>query len=319
MTPPTTAPAAVLLAAAALASLPAGGAAAQGLDLSGYARFGLTYAEGATDGYDAGAVSQTRRFRLDLRTSVRTDFGARLEARLRAQGSNGAATTFNAPRFTVSGGGLSVQLGNISGAFDDTPGLQDIIGLTQLGAPDKAALTRGVEGWDTYASTGAGPAANNGLQLGYAAAGFRAALSYSDRTATATDPRRRRLAGHVAYEAGAITAALGFQDSDLAAEDYVLATLGAQIGLTTLTLQAADNRGVRKAVVQATHALTAQLTLSAFLSDESGNPAASQVWDGTGGGVGVGYALGGGADVKAGAVRRSDGVVLADAGVIFRF
>lgn len=307
------------LAAAIGLGLAATGATAQGLDISGYARFGLQYTEDGTNGWNAGAVAPTSRLRLNLRARAETDAGLRLEVRARGQASNGQTLAFNAPRFTVSGGGLALQLGNISGAFADTPGLDDIIGLTGLSAPDKAARTRGREGWDEYDSRAAGPAGANGVQLSHAAGPLSGALSFTDRNPAAGDPRRRRLGGHVAWSGAGVTLALGFQDSDLPAEDYVLATAAATLGDTRLTLQLADNRGVRKGVVQARHALSAETTLNAFLSHEDGNPAASRQWDGTGGGIGIDHALGGGASFQAGVVRRSDSRVLADAGVIFRF
>ncbi len=294
-------------------------AAAQGLDLSGYARFGLEYAEGGSRGWNAGEVAPTSRLRLNLRARTDTDMGARLELRARAQASNAQTLAFNAPRFTVSGGGLSLQLGNISGAFADTPGLDDIIGLTGLSAPDKAARTRGREAWDEYESRDAGPAVNNAVQAGLASGPVSAALSYSDRNPTADDPRRRRLGGHVAWSGAGYTLALGFQDSDLPDEDYVLATVGAEFDALNVTLQLADNRGVKKGVLQARYAVTQDLRVNAFLSNERGNPAASRHWNGSGGGLGIDYALGGGAEVKAGVVRRSDTTVLADAGIIFRF
>ena len=307
-----------LLAALAAVTL-APAASAQGLDLSGYARFGLQFTEGATGGWNDGAVAPTSRFRLNLRARTETDTGARLEVRARAQASNTQTVVFNAPRFTVSGGGLSVQLGNISGAFADTPGLDDIIGLTGLSAPDKAARTRGVERWDEYDSRGPGAAANNGVQVGFASGPISAALSYSDRNPTADDPRRRRLGGHVAWSDAGYTLALGFQDSDLPEEDYVLASVSAEFDALTMIVQLADNRGVKKGVVQARYAVTPDLRINAFLSNESGNPSASRQWNGTGGGIGIDYALGGGADFQAGVLRRSDSTVLADAGVIFRF
>ena len=117
-------------------------------DFSGHARFGLQDTDGGAGGWNAGAVGPTSRLRLNLRARTEAESGTRLELRARAQASNGQTVAFNAPRFTVSGGGLSVQLGNISGAFADTPGLSDIIGLTGLSAPDKAARTRGREAWD---------------------------------------------------------------------------------------------------------------------------------------------------------------------------
>lgn len=310
---------ATFAAATVAAGLLASGAAAQGLDLSGYARFGLQFTESAAGGWNDGAVAPATRFRLDLRARTTTDAGVGLEARARAQASDGQTVAFNAPRFTVSGGGLSVQLGNTSGALADTPGVEDRIGLTGLGAPDKATRTRGREAYDDYDSRGAGAAADNGVQVGYAAGAFTAALSYSDRNPTASDARRRRVAGHVAWSDGGTTLAVGFQDSDIAEEDLVLVSAEVAFDGYSVDLQAADNRGVGKLVLRGSLEVTPDATLTAFVARERGNPAASAQWNGTAGGVGVRHALGAGAELRAGVVRLSDSRVRADAGVIFRF
>ena len=99
----------------------------------------------------------------------------------------------------------------------------------------------------------------------------------------------------------------------------MLLTADAVFDALRVTLQAADNRGVRKTVLQARFQATPATAVNASVSQESGNPAASRQWNGTGRGIGVSHALGGGANFEAGILRRSDSTVLADAGVIFRF
>ncbi|MBK5928580.1 porin [Rhodobaculum claviforme] len=304
---------------ALVAGLISSGAMAQGLDLSGYARFGLQYTDGGAGGWNDGEVAPATRFRLNLRARTATDSGVGLEARLRAQASNTQTVVFNAPRFTVSGGGLSVQLGNISGAFADTPGIDDRIGLTGLSAPDKAARIRGREAYDDYDSRGAGAAADNGVQLGATLGPVTAALSYSDRNPDGAVDRRRRVGGHLAWSAGGYTLAVGFQDSDIAEEDLVLMSAEAAFDGFSVDLQAAESRGVKKVVLRGSVNLTPDAALTAFVAHESGNPEATRQWNGTGGGIGIDHALGGGANARAGVVRRSDSTVMADAGVIFRF
>jgi outer membrane protein OmpU len=94
--------------------------AAAEVAFSGYGRFGLLYDEG-------NSSTKTRieqRFRLNIDASTESDNGLRFAARLRIQSddqSNGASNVAqnNAARFQVDYQGFRLQVGNISGVFDD--------------------------------------------------------------------------------------------------------------------------------------------------------------------------------------------------------
>ena len=343
-----------LLLATAAASMVAGPVAAQGIDFSGYARFGFIYSEGATGGFNNDEVSTTSRFRLNMSASTETDFGATLSVIARAQADGGGATSFNAPRFTVSGGGLSVAVGNICGALECMPGMyfgsrSAGLGVSGLGFHGMAAnVSQGNPGagffaWDAYSSNAAGAAANNGIELTYSFGDFSAHLSYSDRNPTAGTPativplppvlggpvvvdpgtpgtaRRERIAGHVAYTFDNFTYAIGFQDSDVAFEDKVIITVGGSFDAFRVNFQASDTRGIKKMVLAGSYDITPEATVLGFIGDESQNRAGFTQFNGTVAGVGLSYALGGGASIETGVVRTSDSNVLADFGMFFSF
>lgn len=316
----------LLLASAALAMV-AGPVAAQGLNLSGYARFGIDYLENRTGGFSNDEVATHSRFRISMSASTETDFGATLSVIGRAQADNGGTMNINAPRFTVSGGGLGVALGNICGAIECMPNIyfgsrSAGMGLSGLGFHNMAANVSGnFFAWDAYSSGGAGAAANNGVEVTYSMAGIGAHLSYSDQNPdlVAGTPRRERIAGHASYTFGDYTAALGFQDSDNVIEQKVILTVGANFDDFRVNFQAADNRGVKKVALAGSFAVTPEATLFGFIANESSNRAGQTQFDGTSGGLGVSYALGGGASIESGVIRSSDSLVRADFGMFFSF
>lgn len=338
-----------LLLATAAASMVAGPVAAQGLDLSGYARFGFLYAENATGGFSNDEVSTTSRFRLNMSASTETDFGATLSVLGRAQADGGGTLNFNAPRFTVSGGGVGVAVGNICGALECMPGMyfgsrSAGLGVSGLGFHGMAANVSGNPfAWDAYSSGGSGAAANNGVELTYSGFGFQAHLSYSDRNPTAgtpativplppvlggpvtvdpgtpATPRRERIAGYAAYTFDNFTYAIGFQDSDVPFEDKVIITIGGSFDAFRVNFQASDTRGIKKMVLAGSFEVTPEATVLGFIGDESQNRAGFTQFNGTTAGVALSYALGGGASIETGVVRTSDSRVLADFGMFFSF
>lgn len=341
-----------LLLAAAATTMAAGPVAAQGIDLSGYARFGFQYVEGATGGFGNDEVTTNSRFRLNISASAETDFGATVYVFQRANtqsNTGGATTAFGAPRFGVRGGGLDVRLGNIVGAIEDMPGhyfgsRSAGIGLAGLGFQNMAGnmSDRGFV-WDSFSSAGSGPAANNGVEVIYSAAGFRAHLSYTDQNPggetfllTGAGPttaitnagaeQRERVAGTLAYTFGEYTAAVGFQDlansasiGEKIANQLVIATFGANFDQFRVNVQAADRRGVKKVVLNGSYDVTPEATVYAFVANEDGNRPFESQFDGTSGGIGLSYALGGGASIETGVVRSSNSVTAADFGMFFSF
>ena len=325
-----------LLLATAATAMVAGPVAAQGVDFSGYARFGIDYQEDRTGGFNNDETDIHSRFRLIGNVSTETDFGATLGAQFRAQADNGTTLGFNAPRFFVSGGGLTVAIGNIVGALEGMPGMyfgnrSAGLGVSGLAFHNMAANVSGTsaEGgqyfnWDALASRGQGPAANNGVEVIYSMAGFQAHLSYTDRNPFTDDddnaiPRRERIAGHLSYTFNEYTASIGFQESDVSVEDKIVAAFGARFDDFRVNLQAADNDGVRKVVLQGGFNVTPEAEILAFIGNESSNTEANEQFNGTSGGVALSYMLGGGASLETGIVRTSNSLVRADFGMFFSF
>ncbi|CUH86720.1 Porin [Phaeobacter sp. CECT 5382] len=192
----------VLFATTAL--IATAGMAAAEVSMSGYGRFGLDYnsangdAINADGSANAGGVSETNitsRLRLQFDMSTEADNGVGFNARYRAQAESrdGVAGTgaFNGARFGVTYGGLAVNVGNIIGAVENTPGLYvtgarsagtgiDGMGFHSLAIKSSSAL--GVVGtrfnWDAYSSAGAG---SNGIEALYSTGGFTGHISYSQR------------------------------------------------------------------------------------------------------------------------------------------
>ena len=342
-----------ILLAAAATTMVAGPVAAQGIDFSGYARFGLQYTEGATGGFSNDEITTTSRFRLNMSASAETDFGATVYVFQRAQttgnvgGEISRSTSFAAPRFGIRGGGLDFRMGNIVGAIEDLPGhyfgsRSAGIGLAGLGFHNMAGNMSGQAFiWDAFASASSGPAANNGVEAVYSAAGFRAQLSYTDRnaarlggsidpdgniTAGTNVPRLARVAANVSYTFGEYTAAIGIQEvahspstQQKIDNQLVIATFGANFDQFRVNAQIADRRGVKKGVLAGSFNATPEATLYGFVAYESGNRVGRTQFNGTSGGVGLGYALGGGASIETGVVRTSNSQTLADFGLFFSF
>ncbi len=327
------------------------GVAAADITLSGYARFGMNYNEGATNGFDAGETTTTSRFRVQMDASTETDSGVKLSVTSRFEANGGGTSAFNAPRFTVSASGLSVAVGNICGAIECMPGLYTGgqksagVGLSGLGYHNMVVNTGAYGGdsagtapaatnyfnWDAYSSSGQGAAANNGVELSYAMGDLKAHLSYSDRnaraataatpTALATNavPANTRLGAFVSYTFSGWTAAVGYQDADIASQDKTVVTLGGAIGDIKLTAGYADNNGVDKYAIAGAYALNSALSLHGYVAMEDGNTGAASIYDGESYGLGVSYGLGAGASIEAGVAQASDGLMKADFGLHFSF
>ncbi|MGY6411545.1 MAG: porin [Alkalilacustris sp.] len=321
-----------LLLAAAATSMVAGPVAAQGVDFSGYARFGFDYQEGRAGGFNNDEVAVHSRFRLIGNVSTETDFGATVGAQFRAQSDNNVPMGFNAPRFFVSGGGLTVAVGNITGALESMPGMyfgnrSAGLGVSGLAFHNMAANVSGTaaEGgqffdWDALASRGAGAAERNGVEAIFSMAGIRAHVSYSDQNPTAPGTRNQRAAASIAYTFGEYTVALGTQQaSGNTQQDKWVATFGANFDDFRVNAQAADSRGVKKVVLQGGFNVTPEAEILAFIGNESGNAPGNREFNGTSGGIGLSYMLGGGASFETGVVRTSNSLVRADAGVFFSF
>ncbi len=240
----------VLFAAVAMAAV--GSMAAAEVRLSGYGRFGLDYNDGnsrATNGISKTTI--TSRLRLQFDMSAETDggvaFGARFRAQAESRDNTPGTAVFNGARFFVGYEGLSVYVGNIIGAVENTPGIYLETRTAGTGI-DGAGFVSNVANvndeyfnWDAYSSAGAG---SNGVEAIYSAGGFTGHISYSERNGATATSRAGIMA---AYTFGDWTAAASYQSSDVAAwEDKLVVTIAGDIGNFGVRAAYADNDGISK-------------------------------------------------------------------------
>ncbi len=322
--------------------------AAAEVKFSGYGRFGIGYLEdrtgsadlftssataagAAVSGVDTDSVILVSRFRLNIDANVETDGGVEFSARVRMQADenagNGEAGSagLNGARFSVIYGGLRVDAGNVSGAFDNLanyygnePGLENFIG--QYSGVDYSFLG--------YSSTGSG---SNAVFFQYAVGDFAFGASYDQRTfansatgTSTTDADRWDLS--FTYTFGNITAAVAYGETAsigaLDKESLAVLTLGGEWGDFSGTLFVADDdvnatdRDGTAYGLSAAYNLGAATTLTFAYGDGSGDDDNQQY------GIGAIYDLGGGASLRGGVGRQKrsgDGQVRADFGAQFNF
>ncbi len=333
----------VLFAAVAMAAV--GSMAAAEVRISGYGRFGLDYNDGnsrATNGVSKTSI--TSRLRLQFDMSAETDGGVAFGARFRAQAesrdnagaSNGGAGTavFNGARFFVTYEGFSLGVGNIIGAFENTPGMYLETRTAGTGM-DGAGFVSHVGNvnanyfnWDSYSSGGFGP---NGVEAIYSNAGFTGHLSYStDNGATALN----RIGAMGAYTFGDWTVAVGVQRSDIAWEDKAVVSIQGDLGKWGVRVAYGDNDGIGKwglygnvDVGAASNILlwvtsedaVSATDVAAGRNDNRDSVAGSNQGEGTSYGIHYSYDLGGGVSFETGYRRASNDNDTFQAGVYFSF
>ncbi|WP_425044395.1 porin [Primorskyibacter sp. S87] len=335
--------------------------AAADVRISGYGRFGLDYnSNNSTDVNDANfngvsSTNLTSRLRLQFDMSAETDGGVAFDARLRFQSefrdgsgtsNGGAGTTIgNAARFGVVWEGLRVNVGNIIGAVENTPGLYTtgisagtgIDGMGYWSVPIKGA------GWDAYSSGGAGSAAN-GVEALYTAGGFVGHVSWSrvngvvggPTTAPTFTNGEERFGLMLTYNFGDMYVGGSYQSSS---NGPTLATTGggtveANDGLYLLTfggdwgqwggrIAYAKTEAAKSWTLEGNVDIGAASNLMLWVNDASTNSsitaAAQPVTDGTSYGINYQYDLGGGATFVAGYVRDAGKENQFQAGAYFSF
>ncbi|MEM5520544.1 porin [Sulfitobacter sp. AS59] len=292
----------VLFATTALVAT--AGVAAADVTFGGYARFGVVYNDTAT----GDSTDVTSRFRLQIDTTAESDAGVTFGARARIQQNNTdntnspSGTGINGVRFFARTGGLEVGVGNIFGALEFMPGMYPIdLGLTGLGYDYTAYNFRG----DAYSSGGDGAAGANGFELMYSMGDWGLHLSASDDN--------DRVAGHVSYSMGGFTIALAAQDSSLATDTEMAATIGGTVGPADFTLAYADNgTDGDHIVLAASFDVGAATNVEAYVADAESQPD-------TGYGIDFNHNLGGGTSLRGGIAKRLSGDTRADLGVRFNF
>jgi len=289
----------VLFATTALVAT--AGVAAADVTFGGYARFGVLYEDTAAG---VSSTDVTSRFRLQIDTTAESDAGVTFGARARInQDNGGSGTGLNGVRFFARTGGLEVGVGNIFGALEFMPGMYPIdLGLTGLGYDYTAYSTGGA---DAYSSGGAGASQLNGFELMYSMGDLGLHLSASDDN--------DRVAGHVSYAMGGFTIALAAQDSTLATDTEMAATIGGTVGPADFTLAYADNgTNGDHIVLAARFDVGAATDVEVYVADAESKPD-------TGYGIDFNHNLGGGTSLRGGVAKRLDGATRADLGVRFNF
>ena len=342
--------------------------AAADVRISGYGRFGLDYNENndRVGGVATGALNGrsetniTSRLRLQFDMSTETDSGVSFGARFRAQAEsrdNAPGTTmfaptstgtttkgafFNGARFFASYEGFTLQVGNIIGAIENTPGMYletrtAGIGIDGAGFESLVSIVNG-EGFnfDSYSSTGAGA---NGVEVLYSANGFTGHISYSADNGPAQisgliSEQDTRVAAMAAYTFGDWTAALAIQSSDRRFEDKTMLTVSGDIGQFGVRFAYADNDGLGKYGLYGNMDVGAAGNVVAYVTSEDAVDAAdvlagrannvdgvagSNDREGTGFGIHYSYDLGGGVSFETGYRRASNDNDTFQAGVYFSF
>ncbi|WP_170417218.1 porin [Ruegeria atlantica] len=317
----------VLFATTAL--IATAGVAAAEVKFGGYGRFGIGYQEDRSTNDNVSDTILISRFRLNIDANVETDGGVEFSARVRMQADENASTgeagsaNLSGARFSVIYGGLRVDAGNVSGAFDNLanyygnePGLESFIG--QYSGVDYDFLT--------FSSTGAGA---NAVFFQYAVGDFAFGASYDENT---TNNGGTALGGtdqwdiSATYNFNNFTAALAYGQTTgggIEKSTLTVLTLGAEFGNFSGTIFVADDdvnvdaeNGTAYGL-SAAYNLGAATTLTFAYGDGSADNDTRQY------GIGAIYDLGGGASLRGGIgdtkVGDADSTIRADFGARFDF
>jgi outer membrane protein OmpU len=290
------------------------GVAAADVKLSGYARFGAVYNDGAAAGVDE--VNTASRLRLQFDATTETDGGLTLGARLRAQAEeNGGQGNFNTARFFASAGGLTIAMGNILGVIEAAPNLylptkSAGMGLEGNGFASLAANTYangGAFGWTAYQSAGA-TSAQDGVEVLYSMNGI-------GLHAHSTDTSYGLGAN---YKFADYTVAVAYEEWNEGARDgdsILFASIGGKFGAFDAALSYADTEygGVdsEKVSLRGGYTVNDALYVYGFVADEDTVDTAY--------GLGASYGLGGGASVEGGWTSNQNGDNIVSAGIFFSF
>ncbi|MGB0959160.1 MAG: porin [Halocynthiibacter sp.] len=288
----------ILLATAAVMSTAS--LASAELALSGYGRFGWT--DDGTNGPNGGRFET--RMRINMAASVETDSGLTLSAFERFQADDGGILTGSGARFGVAVGGLSVQIGNISGAIESMP-IHYIADLGLTGAGSSTAVRGNV---DTYSSGGAGV---NGVRVAYNIAGFNIVGSYSDdKSNDANRLVSGRTAVSASYQMGDWRLSAGNQKAK--GNNVAVVGVDGTIGDFGVALTHSQSSGAKKTLVSGNYTMGAS-TFRAYVGKDEGLGAKDTVY-----GVGMDYDLGG-ASAHVGITKTGAAKTAWEAGLLFNF
>ncbi|MES0864038.1 porin [Ruegeria sp. SCPT10] len=303
--------------------------AAAEVKFSGYGRFGIGYQEDRSTDSNVSDTILVSRFRLNIDGDVETDTGVRFSARVRLQADEDSDTGeansagLNGARFSVIFGGLRVDAGNVSGAFDNSdlyfgnePGLEEFLG--QYSGVDYDFLE--------YSSTGAG---SNAVFFQYAVGDLAFGASYDTDAINGAD--RWDVSATYIFDNYSATVIYGQTEAVAGGDkqDLIVLALGAELGDFSGTLFVGrdgdtpvndfgeETDGTVYGASLA-YSLGAATTITAAYGDGSAEGDTQQY------GVGAIYDLGNGATLR-GAVgrekvgRAGEAQTIADFGVQFNF
>jgi len=291
--------------------------AAADVTFGGYGRFGILYQDSTAgvDGIwgnadDTGSTTDvTSRLRLIITATAESDSGVTFGAMTRIQQGEGQTGTTNGARFFARSGGLEVGVGHIWGALESMPGQYPVdMGLTGLGydyTPYQG---------DGYTSRGAGLSGNNGIEVMYSAGDFAAHISATDDKAL----NITRVAAYGAYTFSGWTVALAVQDSDVATDTEVSASVGGTIGPVAVGLSYTDNGTSGDRIVLSAGMDVGAATNVEFYYAKDDNDLGATLDDDSYG-IDFNHDLGGGTSLRGGVVKRFNSATQADFGVRFNF
>jgi outer membrane protein OmpU len=272
------------------------------VNFSGYARFGMQYT--SIDATDTTSTDVVSRFRLQADVSTTTDAGIGLNARQRFQTEeNLTGNGGNGVRFGMTYEGLAINFGNINGVIESAPNLYLSTNSAGIGLEGQSWSNLAVNnaggrfGWTAYDSAGAG--ANNGVEVIYSMNGMGVHVhSTEDSTGFGAN-----------YKISNITLAAAREEFDAGGE-ITFASAGVALGNGKVAVSYGDTNGVTKSVLAAQYDMAPGANLQAFIGSEDAGESY---------GVGVNYALGGGASFDAGVDSNAGGDTRVSAGIFFKF
>ena len=311
----------ILLATAAIA-LTAGAASADGVSISGYGRFGISYNKDRATLVPAQNKTQiTSRLRLNIVATKTTDSGVEFGGQFRMQhDQNTTGGMLNAAKFWAKSGAFKLEVGNISDAIDLMSTIYNSeVGLLASSAGDPSISFIG------YASGPYAAANTNAVGVGaiyeMGSVILRASYLTPDQTGvTAKTPAagNAETAVSVDYHAGNLSLGAGYVSNGAYTtnNDYIVS---AEYALGSYNIGAIYQDGDTFGAVGDKALITlygnttfGATTVNAYVA--SGGPAGSS----TGVGLGVGYDIGGA--TLLGSIQRTLAKnTVADFGVKFSF
>lgn len=248
------------------------------------------------------------RARLQFDASTTTDAGISLNYRQRIQTEENGTNSINGARFGLSVEGVSLNVGNINGVIESTPGLylstkSAGVGLEGNGYHSLALNNAaGSWGWTAYSSGGAG--ADNGVEVIYSANGIRL---HAHDTSAAT-------AYGASFSMSGAFAGVGYEDFDDGSA-ITLITAGMSAGGASFSIAhgiTEDTAGVetKKTSLSGGYDVAPGMNVYGFVATEDAGDAS---------GVGMSMDMGGGSSFEAGYTNTAAGRGILSAGLFFSF